>query len=248
MAKIRNHFSGHADDYSRYRPHYPAELYDYLADLCSKHSLVWDCATGNGQAARGLSEYFQHIYASDISPQQLNQAPAKNNITYREESAYNCSLENDSTDLITVAQAVHWFDLPDFYAEAKRVLKPDGVIALWTYDRIYFKNEELNRILSYFYNDLVVDYWSFDRSHIENGYSTLDFPFAEINTPKFTIRHEWDAQQVINYLYTWSSVRNYMKQNDDDPIEQIKDELWKFWGDENDTRSVLWDLHLRVGR
>jgi len=248
LVNFRDHFSSQASEYATSRPRYPTKLFNYLASICDNHKLAWDCATGNGQAAQGLAPFFKQVLATDGSSEQLEQAPLHPAIMYRRETAEKSSLPNSSVDLLTVAQAVHWFDLASFYTEAKRVMKPGAVIALWTYDRIYFHNEKINLILNYFYNSLVKNYWPFDRSLIETGYQKLPFPFEKLKNPAFVIRHQWTCEHLLRYLYTWSSVRNYIKQEQQDPVQAIKQKLQQAWGKTEQARPAMWNLYLRTGK
>lgn len=121
---FRDHFSQLAHDYARYRPQYPADLFEYLASLAPARRLAWDCGAGNGQAALQLAQYFDRVYATDASPEQIDHAYQHEKIEYRVEQAERASLASGSVDLVTVAVAVHWFDLDVFYQEVRRVLKP----------------------------------------------------------------------------------------------------------------------------
>ncbi len=155
---FKDHFSGHAQEYSQARPTYPKELFAYLASIAPRHDAVWDCATGNGQAAVGLSAYFKKVIATDASEQQIQNAEQRDNIEYRVTTAEHSGLDNHSVDLIAVAQALHWFDFDNFYQEVKRVLKADGVLAVWTYALLSTPDDKINRLINEFYTDIVGSY------------------------------------------------------------------------------------------
>lgn len=216
---FKDHFSGHAADYSQARPSYPPELFTYLSSLVNAKDLVWDCATGNGQAAAELATIFKKVIATDASAQQIEKAVKKDNIEYWVASAENSGLENSSVDLITVAQALHWFDLEKFYEEAKRVLKPKGILATWCYVLFHTDNEELNKFVNEFYWDIIGPYWPPDRKYIEEHYENILFPFEEIKAPEFSIQNSWTLEQLMNYMQTWSSVKNYEKKEGINPVK-----------------------------
>ena len=143
--KFKDLFSTNSKEYASSRPKYPRSLFEFLVGLVRHRNLAWDCATGNGQAAVVLSEYFEEVIASDASKEQIENAESRKNIRYEVFPAERTNVADSSVDLITIAQALHWFDLDDFYKEAKRVLRKDGnegdcgggggcgVIAAWAY-------------------------------------------------------------------------------------------------------------------
>ena len=116
---FHDHFSGVANRYVDFRPHYPAELFDYVATLVPRTSLVWDCACGNGQATLDLAQRFERVIATDASREQIASAMPHPKVEFRVAPAEQSGLPDESVGLITVAQALHWFDLERFYAEAK---------------------------------------------------------------------------------------------------------------------------------
>jgi len=195
---FKDHFSRHAASYAGHRPDYPAALFDYLAARAGAHELVWDVATGNGQAAHGLVRHFARVSATDASAEQIREAMPHPRITYRVAPAEASGLEPASVDLITVAQALHWFDLPRFYTEARRVLRPGGLIAMWCY-HLMSVSTEVDRVLEHFYADTIGPDWPPERRLVEDGYRSLEFPFAEIqDAPFFSIERIWSVEQVLN--------------------------------------------------
>lgn len=244
---FKDHFSGHAALYSRYRPTYPAPLFDFLAGAAPSRALAWDCATGGGQAAVALAEKFDRVIATDASAQQIGEAKRHPKIEYRVAPAEAGGLEASSVDLLTVAQALHWFDLARFYAEAKRALKPGGVLAIWSYNLLSI-TPELDGLVNHFYHEIVGPYWPPERKLVEQGYRGIAFPFAEISAPEFAMGAGWTLGDFAGYLGTWSSVRRYMEANKGDPVAALLPSLRESWGEPEKIRRVSWPLELRAGR
>lgn len=242
----QDYFAQQPDDYHQYRPQYPEELFAYLASLVLIHDSAWDCATGNGQAARGLAPYFKQVIASDRLLEQLDEAPKLPNIRYELWPAEKTNLPSRSVDLITVAQALHWLDFDTFYIEAKRVLKPNGVLAAWCY-AIGHMTPEVNKIVQYLYEEVLGDsYWPAERRYIDNHYSTIPFPFERIKTPEFVMRKSFTYDQFLGYLSTWSAVKNYQNKMHENPLDLIKATLLEAFGN-GTTLTMSWKLHLLVG-
>ncbi len=246
MADFKDYFSIQSNAYSRYRPEYPQELYTYLANVCDKNDLVWDCATGNGQAARGLSKLFKKVHATDASAAQIRSADGPDNIYFKTADAANSGLMGDAVDLITVAQALHWFDLDKFYGEVGRVLKPNGLLAVWCYGLMAI-DENVDPLFMEFYENVAGDYWPKERIHIENGYQDLAFPFDKINCPDFNIEVNWSLDEFLGYLRTWSATTRYIQNNDYDPVYLWHDKFAKAWG-VAPLKSISWPLTLIAGR
>ncbi|MCA8831176.1 class I SAM-dependent methyltransferase [Hymenobacter pini] len=238
-------FSTQADLYARYRIDYPAELYQWLLPQVSGRAHAWDCATGNGQVAAKLAEHFAQIEATDISTAQLSQAPQRPTIRYQPSKAEHTPFAADSFDLITVAQAVHWFDMEAFNAEVRRVLRPGGIIAEWGYNLLSI-SPELDPLVRHFHDDAMRPYWDDNRWHIVDEYARLPFPFAGVQTARFAVRRQWSAEWLLNYLRTWSSVANYQQQHQQDPVLQIADGLTRLWGPGE--REVVFPVFARAGR
>ena len=243
-----DHFSGHAAHYARHRPSYPPELFAWLAEQSPAADLAWDCATGNGQAALALTEHFRQVHATDLSAEQLAQATPHPRITYRQGPAEASGLADRSCDLVTVAQALHWFDLPRFYAEVKRVLVPSGVLAVWCYGITEVEDPRLNAMVHTFYAETLGPYWPPSRLLVEQGYRTLPFPFTELPTPTFRMEVPWTLAQLLGYLGTWSAATRYQKATGENPIEPLARELSREWGDVTQPRLISWPVALRLGR
>jgi SAM-dependent methyltransferase len=241
-----DHFSAVADGYARYRPGYPAALYDWLASLPARRELAWDCATGSGQAAAGLAERFRRVVATDFSAAQIARATAGKGIEYRVAPADASGLPGATVDLVTVAQALHWFDLPAFYAEARRVLAPGGALASWCYN-LLDTGPRVNAVIGRYYSQVVGEYWPPERRLLEAGYRTLPFPFREVEPPRFEMSAEWTLDHLLGYLGTWSATERYRRVRGEDPIALVADGLREAWGDPGRPRRVRWPLYLRVG-
>ena len=244
---FKDHFSQQAHEYAKYRPRYPAALFEYLAALASARETAWDCATGNGQAALGLAPYFKRVLATDASAQQIGQAVAHERVEYRVAVAEHTDINSRSVDLITVAQALHWFRFEEFYAEVNRVLKPGGVIAVWSYDLLRC-DSEIDPILDEFYYRLVGPFWPPERKLVEERYKTIPFPYPEINPPEFFMETEWRLEELIGYLRTWSATQRFVAQQNFDPLPDLRRRLETIWDEPSRRKHIKWPLHLRVGK
>lgn len=244
---FKDHFSAHAAIYREARPDYPAALYDFLVEVAPANERAWDAGCGNGQASTDLATRFREVVATDPSAEQIANAAPRPNISYRVEAAEQSSLAAASVDLVCVAQALHWFDLARFHAEVRRVLKPRGVVAFWSYAdcRVDARvDAQKNRL----YRDLLGAYWPAERALVESGYASLPFPFERIQAPAIALRMDWTLEQFLAYLRSWSATQRYLKANGADPVALVEAELARAWGDPREPRRVHWDFHLRVGR
>ncbi len=245
---FKDHFSGHADVYRDARPTYPPELFGWLARQAPDVALAWDCGCGNGQATQALAGHFRHVTGTDPSAQQVAQAIPEHSVDYRVEPAERSSFDAASVSLITVAQALHWFDHARFYAEAKRVLKPAGVLAAWTYSDCMTADAAIDRIKDRLYVELTGPYWPSERVHVDSGYQRLPFPFVEIEPPHFHMAMRWNVDQLLAYFRSWSATQRYIKANGEDPVALVEPELRRAWGDAQQVREVRWQFHLRAGK
>lgn len=243
---FKDYFSVQSKEYSEYRPKYPLELFEFLSSLCAEHKLAWDCATGTGQAAVDLAPFFDKIIATDASSSQIEHAEQHPKITYYTAPAEASKIEPASVDLITVATAIHWLDTDKFYAEAKRVLKPRGVIAVWVYGYSSI-SPEVNKVLKK-YDDMIKDFWPAETQKAWDFYTAIDFPFERITTPEFKIELNWDMRHFLMYLYTWSGTQNFIRDMKKNPLEDIYDDFKSAWGGEDVKRKVIWDLKIKIGR
>lgn len=246
MNTFKDHFSGDSAGYAAHRPDYPPELFAHLAGLAPSHELAWDCATGSGQAAHGLAPYFRQVQATDASASQIAQARPRDGVSYRVATAEASGLARASVDLITVAQAAHWFDLPRFHAEARRVLRPGGVVALWCYERLSIA-PELDAVIARFYAETLGPYWPPERRHVEAGYRDLDFPYAELPAPPLAMEARWNLDQLLGYFATWSAVKAYRAARGEDPLPPLRAELEGLWVSHGAAKTIKWPLSLRLG-
>ncbi len=244
---FEDHFSQQSQLYAKYRPQYPAEIYAYLASLAPGRSLAWDCGTGNGQAALGLAMYFDNVHATDASAEQTSLAYPHEKVAYHVEPAEHVSLADSSVDLVTVAVAIHWFNFDEFYREVKRVLKPNGILAAWTYNSVEISTE-IDSLIWHYYSDIVGEYWPERIRYLEQRYETIPFPFEEITPPSFAMEISWNLIQLAGFLDSWSATQRYKSQKGRHPLEEIWQQLLAAWGDERETRLVRWPLHFRIGR
>jgi len=247
VTKFKDHFSGHAADYAKFRPSYPPELFEYLASLSPGHDLAWDCATGNGQAAMGLAGHFQRVMATDASPQQIESARLHPRISYRVAPAEASGIESNSVDLILVAQALHWFDMDPFFAEAKRVCRGDGILAISTYLHVSIVRE-VDAIVSKFYHDTTGPFWPPERELVETNFQSIHFPFNELSPRQFQMREQWNLDQLLNYLRTWSATKKFIQVRGFDPVDPLREELEHVWRDPKHARQVTWPLEVRTFR
>lgn len=247
MAAFKDHFSRQAADYSRFRPGYPPALVEWLASRAPRRTLAVDCATGNGQAAVALAEHFEQVLAVDGSLAQLERALPHPRVRYECAMAEQLPVADGSVALLAAAQAAHWFDFARFHAEARRVLQPGGVIALWTYEK-FRATPAIDTAVDRFYDEVVGAYWPPERRYVEQGYRTLPFPWAEEPTPDFSLATEWSLEQVVGYLASWSSVQRYKDAHGgSDPVPTIAAELATLWPVRCTVR-LNWPIHLRLGR
>lgn len=244
---FKDHFSGHAAAYREARPLYPNALFEYLAALCVRHDLAWDAGCGNGQAALALAERFDQVIATDPSAPQIAEAPPHPRVHYRVEPAEAGTLAAASADLITVAQALHWFDQTRFHSEVRRVAKPGAAIAVWSYALCHV-SPGVDAVLAELYEGIVGPYWPPERTHVANGYADLPFPYAPLAAPSFAMRHDWTLAQLFAYLGTWSAVQRYRSSVGIDPREAIRLALEKAWGDPDATQDIVWPLIVKAGR
>jgi SAM-dependent methyltransferase len=211
-----------------------------------EQELGWDCATGNGQAAVALGGVFEHVIATDASEEQIANAEPHARVEYRVAPAENSGIDANKVDLVTIAQVLHWFDLDRFYPEARRVLKPHGVIATWAYNLLRTA-PAIDAIVNYYYSNIVGAFWPAERALVEN-FDQLPFPFTEIATPWFEMVAQWNVEHLLGYLRTWSATQRFITANQRDPLKSIENELRSEWGGAKQLHRVVWPLTLRVGR
>ncbi len=241
-------FSQNSDQYARNRPRYPEELFAYLSDICAEHERAWDCATGNGQAAVSLAKYFAQVEATDVSAEQIQQHIRHPKVTYSLSPAEYTSFPNQSFDLITVATALHWFNQPKFFHEVDRVLKPNGVLAIWAYD--FFTIEpEIDELITREFFKPIDPYWAEGNRQMFRGYRDVVFPFDEVqNPPSFSMKMEWNLNQLTAFLQTWSAVKRFAAEHGIDPVVKLESALMSLWGESENVRVVKMPLFFRASR
>ncbi len=245
-AAFPDHFSALAAGYAQFRPGYPPDLFDWLALVAPARERAWDAATGSGQAAAALAERFLSVIATDASVSQLVRARPAPGLRYVAAASELCPLPDQLFDLVTIGQALHWFDLERFWPEVRRVLRPRGVVAAWTYDAVEI-SPEVDRILAWFNRELVARCWPSERRHVETGYRDLSFPFLPLHPPAFTMEVEWTSADLLGYLSTWSAVGRYRVTLGEDPLERLRPPLAAAWGSA-ERRRLRWPLTVLAGR
>jgi hypothetical protein len=244
--ETKDYFSGHSDLYATFRPTYPPELFAFIFNHVHKKESAWDCATGNGQVAEYLAAHFNKVYATDISQQQLNHAIKSENILYEVSAAEETSFSDNKFDLITVGQALHWFNFDKFYTEVKRVGKKDSILALWGYT-LCSVDDDIDKLLWDFYHHTVGPYWDVARKSVEQEYRDIPFPFEQITAPMFQIKLLWSLNQFTGYLNTWSATQKYIRAHQSNPVEIISAQLKKHWRP-TEVKQVIFPIFIRIGR
>lgn len=248
MPTFKDHFSERSADYAIHRPGYPMALVEVLADASPATGLALDCGCGTGQLAVLLARRFDRVVALDASPQQIGNATPDPRVEYRCAPAERSGLPDRSTDLIVAAQAAHWFDLPAFYTEVRRIARPHAAVALVSYGILELADDsELDRLVARFYHTVLGRYWPAERRHVESGYRTLPFPFDETEVPALALEVAWTQADFIGYVETWSAVRALEKAAGTAPLQTFRRELARAWGSAPTTHTVRWPLALRIG-
>ena len=245
---FNDHFSRQSRAYADYRPTYPGALIEFLASVSAGRQLVWDCGTGSGQAAALLAASFERVYASDASAQQIASAPVVERVHFAVATASASGLPDQSCDLVTVAQAAHWFDLPAFYNEVRRVLRPRGVIAMWCYVAMDTDSARLNDCLHAFQYGRVEPYWPPGRELVDARYVTLPFPFDRIAAPAFHMTAQWTRDGLLGYISSWSAVARCRDVEGVDPLPELAADVARLWPSADEVREVRWPVYLLVGR
>lgn len=244
---MKDNFSKQADAYAKFRPTYPDEAFDFILSTVKTKETAWDCGTGNGQLAAKLSEHFTHVSATDISEKQLGNAVKRENIRYLVASAEENEFTENQFDLVTIAQAIHWFNFDKFYAKVHSVLKNEGIIAVIGYALLEI-DEATDAVVQKLYADILGPYWDKEREYINQRYTTIPFPFDEIMPDRqYAQILRWSAGDLMNYMNTWSAVQHYIEKNKSNPVELIAEELHESWGNEPE-KNVRFPTLLRIGR
>ena len=244
-AQFKDHFSDRAAGYATYRPHYPPALADFLATIAPTRATAWDVGCGSGQLSTLLGDRFDRVIATDASGEQIARAVAHPQVEYAVATAESAPIDGGSVDLIVAAQAAHWFDLPSFYKEVRRVAKPRAGIALVTYGLTHVE-PPVDAVVDHLYYDILAKWWPPERKQTENGYRDFVFPFDEVIPPRLDMLVDWTMDQLLGYVGTWSAVRAMETAEGTGPIERFHEAVAGAWGS-NATRRVSWQLGLRAG-
>lgn len=246
MPAFRDHFAFAASSYASYRPRYPASLFTWLASETREHERAWDCGTGSGQAAVGLAAHYGTVVATDPSLAQLSSAERARGVEYVAMSAEASALQAERVDVVTVAQALHWFDRARFFAEVDRVLRPGGLLAVWSYGLLTIE-PTIDARLRHFYSDTLGAYWPSERALVDSGYAGIALPYPELPTPRVAMEASWTLAEVLGFLSTWSAVGRYRTAVGADPLRELSTDLASVWGTK-EQREVRWPLTLRAAR
>lgn len=238
---IHDIFSDRSDLYARSRPHYPQAIYDYLAEITPSHDLAWDCACGNGQVALDLVKYFDRVEATDISEEQIAQAPSVDRVRFAVVEAEATPFDAQSFDLVCVGQALHWFDHDRFWPELERLLKPGGIFAAWGYN-FPCMNPDLDRVLEQTLYPVIQPYWSDRNQLLWNHYRDVAIPYKRLDVPPFTFSIEWNVDELLAYIHTWSAVRRCMDALGDDFYTETAERVREIWGNASTRREVRMDF------
>jgi len=244
---IKELFSVESDAYAAARPHYPRELFAQLVALCPATARAWDCGTGSGQAAVALAQWFEAVEATDVSAQQIAHAVPHPRVNYSVQPAEHTRFADESFDLITVAQALHWFEFDRFWPEVHRVLRPGGLFAAWAYSWPCV-SETLDRIVAADLMQVIKDYWMPQNQIACEGYTSIPFPFQELEPPRVTMQLSWNLPQFIAYLSTWSATRRCREAEGPAFFDRFTRGLASAWGDPATTRAVTMEFFFRLGR
>jgi SAM-dependent methyltransferase len=246
MSAFNDHFSGVAGDYRRYRPSYSPVLFDHLAAVAPARRLAWDCGSGSGQAAQALLDHFEHVVATDASAPQLLQARELRlgRICCLAEAV---PLAAGCADLVTVAQALHWFDRQKFFTEVKRILAPGGILAVWAYQLLRV-SPELDEIIDLLYGETLAADWPAQRRLVETGYREIEFPFDEFSMTAPAMWAKWSLADLMGYLSTWSAVTRYRRRTGSDPLSAVGPALKERWPRGVDKLPISWPVAMRTGR
>ena len=133
-------------------------------------------------------------------------------------------------------------------AQVRRVLRPGGLLAVWSYALGAFGEPSLDQALRRFYSETVGPYWPPERAIIDAGFERLEFPFDELRAPEVVMEAAWSFEHFAGYLSTWSAVQRAAKAIGRDPLPEFLADLAPIWGSRAKRRVIRWPLSMRVGR
>jgi SAM-dependent methyltransferase len=243
---MTNWFDSGGGNYARHRPDYPQALAQFLSGIAPDRSLAVDVGCGNGQFTTQLAPYFGAVIGLDPAQDQIANAVPHARIRYACAPSEKLDVADRSACLITAAQAAHWFDLPLFYEEVRRIAVPGAVLALVSYG-VPQLEPLLNDRFQLFYRDEIGPYWPAERKLVDSGYAGLDFPFPERGHPPMRIERQWDAADFLGYVSTWSATRRAREAGRGDIVTAFAEDFLRLWGDRALARAVIWPINMRLG-
>ncbi|NUT77939.1 class I SAM-dependent methyltransferase [Pseudomonas sp. C1C7] len=243
----KNWFDQGGQAYARFRPEYPPQLSTYLASLAPNTFLAVDVGCGNGQLTKQLAGHFREVIGFDPSAEQVNHAEPQTNVSYACARAEDLPLLSRSASLITAAQAAHWFDLPRFYDEVRRVAERDAILALISYGVLRMDGELGARFEQFYWNE-IGPFWPAERKLVDTGYSTIDFPFTELESPEIAIHLEWNLDEFLGYVSTWSAIRSARESGREDLLHTFATDIANLWGAPETRHAITWPINMRIGR
>ncbi len=245
--EYRESFSGKGPGFSNLRPQYPDELYKTIADLCDDTDSAWDAGCADGSSSVKLGDYFDEVTATDSDEELINSAPSHINVTYHVGQPEISTMDDKNADLVACANSLHRMNLETFHNEAKRVIKPGGVVAAWTYNLINV-SEEVDDVIAHFYKRVIGSYWPKEHEHVHKKYKKIPFDFADVKRHEFVMTRKWGVLDLIGYLHSWEATQKYKEKNGTDPVEPIRKEILKSWNWVNEEREVSWPIYMITGR
>ncbi|MEH6679777.1 MAG: class I SAM-dependent methyltransferase [Sediminicola sp.] len=243
---MKDNFSTNSDHYRDFRPGYPLGLFEFVYGKLGAFENAWDCGCGNGQLTEILRKRFGQVFATDISASQLDHAPRFINVQYSLQPAENTNFPNNHFDLITVGQAIHWFQFGEFYKEVRRTAKKGALLVIVGYGKLSI-NAQVDETINKLYSEILDGYWDPERRYIDEMYTTIPFPFDEISCPSFENSYMWTLEHLLGYLRTWSAVKHYRNRQGVDPVTLISESLALQWEDK-EIKKVEFPLLLRIGK
>ena len=246
--KFPDHFSGVASGYAAFRPRYPVELFEWLASVCPRHDVAWDCACGSGQASESLENYFNWVIGTDVSLAQTARAEATEANGFVVAASEQMPLGTGTVDLVAVGAALHWFADEQFFAEVRRVVRPGGIFSAWSYGMPNIASEEVEKVVYGFIDGLLGPFWPPEIRTVLDGYASIDLPFDELKSPAFELKTQWPLERFLGFARTWSAVSRFVEERGEDPVLKLAADLDAVWRDEEDLLPVSYRLDLRVGR